>query len=184
MHRFPRIASAIHIIAGAALALILALTVTTAAPRTASASTPRCATSELAVWLGIGDGTGAAGSTYYPMEFTNVSDQTCQLYGFPDVWAYYNGGRVGTPARSGQADAAPTVTLKPGATAHTVLQIVNVAAFPSEDCVPVTASALQVYPPEQNSSAYIPFSFPACSLEGTVFMSVQAIQPGVGVPGY
>ena len=76
------------------------------------------------------------------------------------------------------------MTLAPGATAHTVLQIVDVAAFPPGKCGPVTATALKVYPPSRFSAKDILFSFRACSVKGTIFMNVQYIQPGVGVPGY
>ena len=63
------------------------VTVTVTAPAAPSASpappTPAgpagCLTTELAVSLG--PGSGAAGSTYYPIEFTNASGATCSLYG-------------------------------------------------------------------------------------------------------
>jgi hypothetical protein len=75
------------------------------------------------------------------------------------------------------------VNLKPGATAHTVIQIVDVANFPAARCKPAEASGLRVYPPGQFEAAEIPFSFRACSAKGPVFLSVQPIQPGVGIPG-
>ena len=177
-------------IAGASLAAVAALTITSATPaalaRTASASTPPCATSGLEVWLGLGVGGAAAGSTYYPIEFTNVTGHTCHLFGFPGVSAIYEGHQAGSPARWVTSPFFPerTVTLAPGATAHTVLQIVDVANFPAAKCGPVTATALKVYPPGQFSATDILFSFRACSVKGTIFMNVQYIQPGVGVPGH
>ena len=60
--------------------------------QTAAAPTPRCTTSALEVWLGLGGGGGQAGSTVYPVEFTNLSAHTCSLYGFPGVSA--EAGRV------------------------------------------------------------------------------------------
>jgi Protein of unknown function (DUF4232) len=188
MNRAFRIAG--RAITGAALAAAAALTITSATPAaragTAPASTPPCATSGLEAWLGLGVGGGAAGSTYYPMEFTNVTGHTCHLFGFPGVSAIYDGHQAGSPARWVASPFSPerTVTLAPGATAHTVLQIADVAAFPAGKCGPVTATALKVYPPGQFSATSIPFSFRACSAKGTIFMNVQYIQPGVGVPGY
>ena len=101
MNRSCRIAG--RAIAGAALAAVAALTIISATPAAlagaASASTPPCATSGLEVWLGLGVGGAAAGSTYYPMEFTNVTGRTCHLFGFPGVSAIYDGHQAGSPAR-------------------------------------------------------------------------------------
>jgi len=191
VNRSFRVATAMLASVAAGLAPILAPTITSAVTRPVSASAPRCATSALTVWLGIGAGQNAAGSTYYPMEFTNVSGQTCQLVGFPVVSASHNGQQVGSPAQRVQSVPKRTVTLTPGATAHTVLQIVNVANFPADACTPVSATALRVNPPHRRTATEIPFSnaagsfsFSACSVEGTIFMSVRPIQAGVGVPGY
>ena len=135
------------------------------------------------MWLGLGGGGAAAGSTYYPMEFSNISGHACHLFGFPGVSAV-DGHQLGSPAGRNRTHAPQTVTLAPGATAHTVLQIVDVLNFPTAQCMPATANALRVYPPNQFASTEIPFSFDACSRKGEVFMSVEPVQPGVGVPGY
>ena len=180
------------VLAGAALAAAAALpaVTATAAPaaqaRTTSAGIPRCATSGLEVWLGVGAGGAAAGSTYYPMEFTNVSGHTCHLFGYPGVSARYQGHQAGSPARWVRSpfSAKRTVTLGPGATAHTVLQITSVANIPPARCRPVTATDLRVYPPGRFTAADIPFSFRACSVKGPVFMRVQYLQPGAGIPGH
>jgi Domain of unknown function (DUF4232) len=101
------------------------------------------------------------------------------------VSARYQGHQAGSPAWWVRSPfAGRTVTLGPGATAHTVLQIVNVANFPPARCRPVTATDLKVYPPGRFVATDIPFSFRACSVKGTVFMSVQHLQPGVGIPGH
>jgi hypothetical protein len=47
------------------------------------AMTQRCSTADLVVWLGVGEGGATAGSTYYPLELTNVSNRSCRLFGFP-----------------------------------------------------------------------------------------------------
>ena len=149
----------------------------------AATPTPKCATSGLAVWLGLGPGGAAAGSTYYPLEFSNVSGHACHLFGFPGVSAY-DGHQLGSPAGRNPSHPSRTVTLAPGATAHAALQIVDVLNFPTSKCMPVTANALRVYPPNQFASAEIPFSFKACSAKGEIFMSVEPVRPGVGVPGH
>jgi hypothetical protein len=153
------------------------------APGGGSSSAPRCATSGMEVWLGLGEGGAAAGSIYYPIEFTNVSAHICRLFGFPGVSAYSDGHQVGSPAQRSHSVPERSVTLAPGSTAHTTLQIVDVSNFPAASCKPLTAAELKVYPPDDFAAAYIPFSLRACSATGTIFLSVQPIQAGVGVPG-
>lgn len=144
--------------------------------------TGACPTSGLEVWLGVGGGGAAAGSTYYPLEFTNISNRRCRLFGFPGVSAVAN-GQLGSPAQRNRAHPKQTVTLLPGATAHTVLQIANVGNFPASKCKPADARGIRVYPPGQFSATEIGYSFRACSAKGPIFLSVEPIQPGLGVPG-
>ena len=147
-----------------------------------SSATPKCATSGLAVWLGVGAGGAAAGSTYYPLEFTNVSSSSCHLFGYPGVSAS-SGHQVGKAASRNPSSSAQTVVLAPGATAHALLQVTDVSNFPPASCKPVTAGGLQVYPPGQFSAAFIPFPLKACSGTSETFLSVSPVQPGVGIPG-
>jgi Domain of unknown function (DUF4232) len=169
------------VLAGIACAVLAASA--TAGAQTAATTTPRCKTPGLAVWLGVGSGGGAAGSIVYPLEFTNVSGHTCQLYGFPGVSAERAGSQVGSAAGRDHSVPARTVTLRNHATAHAFLQITNVSAFPPTSCKAVTANGLTVYPPGAFTAANIPFRFRACSAKGPVFLSVQTVQPRVGIPG-
>lgn len=158
----------------------------TAPPEQASASgspAPRCRASALAVWLGLGQGEAAAGSTYYPLEFTNVSRNRCRLTGFPGVSARA-ARQLGSAAGRNRSRRVQPVTLAPGTTAHAVLQITNVFNFPAGQCRPATARTLRVYPPGAVAFADIPFGFAACSRRGPIFLSVEPVQAGVGVPGY
>ena len=155
-------------------------TTTATAP---SAPTARCATSALAVWIGIGEGGSTAGSTFYPLELTNVSSHASHLFGFPGVSAY-SSHQLGSAAQRNHAVPEHSVSLAPGETAHTVLQITDVANFSPSLCAPVTAAELKVIPPDERSAAGVPFSFRACSKTGPIFLTVQPVQPGVGVPGY
>ena len=153
--------------------------------RAASAAAPQCPTSSLEVWLGLGAGGAAAGSTSYPLEFSNVSSATCTLYGYPGVSAIGGGGsQLGSPAGWDSSVPPSTVTLAPGASAHTVLRITDVGNFPPSTCDPATAFFLRVYPPNQTASTEVPYSFQACSSAGPVYLHVEAIQPGVGIPGH
>jgi Domain of unknown function (DUF4232) len=155
----------------------------TATTTVATAATPRCTSANLAVWLGLGEGGGTAGSTYYPLELSNISKHACHLRGFPGVSAW-RGHLLGSPAQRSGAVPEHTVTLLRGETAHTVLQIADVSNFARSKCAPVTAFGLKVIPPDETTSAGVPFNFRACSKAGPVFLSVRAVEPGVGIPGY
>lgn len=161
-----------------------ALAATGSAGALGATATPACTTAGLEVWLGVGLGGGAAGSTYYPLEFTNVSGHACHLYGFPGVSAVAGGVRVGTPARWDHVGPEGTVTLGPGASAHAVLRIVAAGNFSPAACGVVRAAALRVYPPNQTASTEIPFSYAACRKRGPVFLTVTPVQARVGVPGH
>lgn len=163
---------------------IVALLVTAAASagassRGAAAATARCTTAHLEVWFGLGLGGGTAGSTYYPLEFSNVGHRACTLNGFPGVSAVGNGGhQIGPGAgRNGQHHA--TVTLAPGATAHAILRVLDAGAVCS---APVTAAGLKVFPPGETRSESVPFSFAACAHRGVLI--VAPVRAGVGIPGY
>jgi hypothetical protein len=172
--------------AAAATAAALPIMAANATPATATAAVPKCATSGLQVWLGLGTGGGAAGSSTYPVEFTNVSGRTCAMAGYPGVAAVHQGKQAGSAAHWVASPFFPekTLTLKPGATVHTNLQIDDVANFPAAKCKPVNADGLRVYPPGRSAPAGIPFSFRACTVHGTNYMDVQYLQPGTGIPGY
>jgi hypothetical protein len=149
----------------------------------AAAATSRCSSSALAVWLGLGEGGGTAGTTFYPLELTNISGRPCRLRGFPGVSAW-NGHQLGSPARRDHADPVQTVTLRNGGTAHALVGFTDVGNFSSSSCRPKTAAALKVFPPGERTARFVPFSFRACSKPGPVFLSVRAVEPGVGVPGF
>jgi hypothetical protein len=167
-----------------------------------------CSTSGLEAWLGLGAaGAGGAGGTakpgnagppgvypgretYYTLEFTNVSDRACSLYGYPEVSAYRGspvaGGAIGGPI-GGSAIRDTSVRprpdmLEPGATAHAVLRVT--AAIRPAGCAQVTAEELRIMLPRQARPSFVPAHIPVCSQRGHVSLSVQAIQARPGVPGY
>jgi uncharacterized protein DUF4232 len=177
-------------VATAACAAVLAPAAALAAPAHPSASAaqhaaaPKCGVSDLRVWLGV-PGDGAAGSVFYQLEMSNISNHTCTLFGFPGVSAVgAGGGQLGSPAVRDAGDTAKTVTLSHGATAHAFLRIVNVGAFPPAQCNPVTAIGLKVFPPNDTGSAIVPFSFQACKTKGPKFLGVRVTVTGTGIPGF
>jgi hypothetical protein len=157
-----------------ALLAVLAASTSAAAAATAASSTPPCATSRLVVWLDT-RGSGAAGSVYYKLEFTNLSGHACTLLGYPGVSAVdLRGGQLGSAASRNRHTPARLVTLARGGTASAALQITEARNFPSRSCRPVTAAGLRVYPPNQTASKVIPFPVGACSRAGPVYLHVEA----------
>jgi hypothetical protein len=175
-----------------AAAVVAALAISTAAyaatsspgaPRTPAASIPRCTASDLGVWVAVDQGNGAAGTIYYPLEFTNLSHHTCYLFGYPGVSALdVNGRQLGSPASWGPLAGARIVNLAPGATAHTILGYHDVVVATAPGCASVkVATYLRVYPPGQRSATDAAFPAEACVHAGTVYMTVEEpIIPGVG----
>ena len=132
----------------------------------------------------VGSGNGAAGSTYYPLEFTNVSSAACTLFGYPGVsFVTGNGGSlIGRAASRNPAVSSTLVTIAAGGTAHATLQVVDAMNYPNSDCHLVTAHVLKIYPPNQTAPIYLSFTAPACSSRAKAIhiLSVEAVQPGNG----
>ena len=158
-----------------------------------------CATSGLEAWLGLAETqvstsvTGAGdrpehGGTYYTLEFTNVSGRACSLYGYPEVSAYADEGvgeiQIGSAAVHDTSVRPQPVMLAPGQTAHSVLRVTSTETFQPTACAQVTAPELRVMLPDQDRPAFVPIHLSACSKKGPQFLSVQAIQPRAGIPGF
>jgi hypothetical protein len=169
--------------AGVAAATAVSAAALACSPAYAAEAQPQgCTTAGLKVWLG--QGSGAAGSVYYPLELTNISGRWCTLYGYPGVSAVGDRGhQLGRAAGRDPSVRPRLVVVAPGRTAHAVVRIVDVGDYPKRICRPVTAKGLRVYPPNRYAAAYVPFGFRACSAMGPVYLSVRAVQPGVGIPG-
>ncbi len=150
--------------------------------RAAAASIPACTAAGLGVWVAIEQGNGAAGTIYYPLQFTNLSGHTCSLYGFPGVSAISrNGHQLGSPAGWGARNPIHTVILVPGATAHAILAYHNAVVTTEPGCDPVYSTfGLRVYPPNQYTATYAAFGLEACSHAAPVYMNVGPILPEAG----
>jgi len=197
-----RIAALVAFAGTAVLAVILSRAPVTGDPAAGQA----CPSSGLRAWVGLAGlsqaqaerpvqtapGIKTADNTYYTLEFTNVSDRSCSLYGYPEVSAYADSQvrRGQTPVQVGSAAVRDTsirphaVTLAPGATAHAVLQVADTSSLPATACSEVTTEELRVSLPGRGGPAYVPVRIPACSRPGRAFLSVQAIQARPGIPGY
>src|ERR1700733_16095101 len=56
------------------------------------AAASQCTPANTQIWLGLGIGGGTLGSTYYPLELSNVGHHACTLNGIPGVSAEGGGG--------------------------------------------------------------------------------------------
>jgi hypothetical protein len=166
----------------AAFAATSSGTARTASAATSATTVPACTAGALGAWVAVDQGNGAAGSIFYPLEFTNLSGHACALRGFPGVSAIdRNGKQLGSPATWDHVVQVRTVVLQPGATAHTVLRYSDAAVSTSPGCDPVfTTFELRIYPPNQRSATHAAFGLEACSHAGPTYLSVEPILPGVG----
>ena len=110
----------------------------------APASVARCSAASTEVWAAV-EGDGTAGTVFYELEFSNIGHQTCTLRGYPDVWAItLTGHETGKPAL--HRGVPGTVTLRPGATAHAILGVVDTGALCSGPGV-LAAGLRESFPP-------------------------------------
>jgi hypothetical protein len=149
------------------------------APGPSSAGVAACATSALHVAVPSGSGNAAAGSSYYPIQFSNTSSSPCTLYGYPGVSfvGAVGGSQIGAAATRNSTLAAKLISLSPGQTVHATLQVVDAMNYPSGGCGLVTAHWLKIYPPNQTAPLYVSFTAQTCSKPKTV-LSVQTVQTG------
>lgn len=98
-----------------------------AASLAAALNTPACTAGDLDVWVAFDQSQSAAGTRYFPVEFTNLSQRACTLYEFPGVSACPKASATGQPG---------TVSLAPGGTGSALLAYSDVI---TGDC-PVPAS--------------------------------------------
>jgi Protein of unknown function (DUF4232) len=172
----------------AAFAAALALGAGSAVLAASSASAadsgllPVCTAGDLSVWVNYGAGQGAAGTFYYPLEFTNTSNHTCRTWGWPGVSATNaNGHQFGDAASRLQYYTPKWVNIGSGGTAHALLAYGN-AEVQTSGCKPANASLIKVYAPNQRTADDGFFSLPVCTVGGShVYLWVANIQPGTNI---
>jgi uncharacterized protein DUF4232 len=150
----------------------------TSSPASASGPAP-CPTSSLGVKLGLAQ--GAAGSVYQVIDFANLSNVTCTLYGYPGVSAG-NGQpltQVGLAAAEVPNPPRELVTLAPGGVANAVLRIVDAGNYPATKCSMTPTHLLRIYPPNQTAPVYLHYSTQMCA-KPVQTLSVSVVQPGSG----
>jgi hypothetical protein len=164
---------------GAAAASTAAATPTPAASPAAAGGPAACPTRSLSAKSGVAQGT--AGSVYQVIDFTNIGNVTCTLYGYPGV--SLAGGKpvtqIGAAATRSPVTPKALVTLAPGAVANALLQIVDVGVYSPATCGPTTATFLQIYPPNQTTPIYLSYKTRACSKPAHV-LTVSVVTSGAG----
>jgi hypothetical protein len=143
----------------------------------ASAAISKCPASHLAVWVNADSADGAAGTTYFTLDYTNTSRSTCFLDGFPGVSATtLDGAQIGKAATRDNSTPARNIDLAPGATAHSSLGYHDILIEPS--CKERTAAYLKVYAPNDTVAEHAFFPLTMCAT-GQSDLSVMRVQAGV-----
>jgi hypothetical protein len=149
------------------------------APPTSAAAT-ECTTAVLHVT--IGPGNGAAGTSFYDIEFTNAGSGNCFVQGYPGVSLVSAGStagsQVGSDAKRDTVAPSRQIVLAPGKAAHAVLSVADAGNFPRSKCSPVTAHWLKVFPPDQTVAAYIPFTTQTCASTSVPTLHITTIGSG------
>jgi Protein of unknown function (DUF4232) len=151
----------------------------TSTPAAAGGGPAPCPTRSLRLKPGLAQ--GAAGSTYQVIDFTNISNVSCTLYGYPGVSlaAGHPVTQVGLAAAEDPTTPRKLVTLAPGHVANALLRIVDALNYPTSKCGPVKTQWIQVYPPNQTTPVYVAYNTTACSKPVRI-LTVSVVQPGSG----
>jgi hypothetical protein len=138
-----------------------------------------CPTRSLGLKPGLSQ--GAAGSVYQVLDFTNISNVSCTIYGYPGV--SLAGGQpvtqVGLAAGEDPTTPRKLLTLAPGQVANALLRIVDALNFPASKCGPVKTQWIQVYPPNQTTPIYLAYKTTGCS-KPVRTLTVSVVQAGSG----
>jgi hypothetical protein len=121
----------------------------------------------------------AAGHLYRTLDFTNTSGASCTLYGYPGISFVtgVGGQQIGAGASRSPASKR-LIVLAPGKTAHAQMDLVDVLNFPPSKCAASNAHWIKVYPPNQFSATYVPWTAKVCSKPKPVYMSVAPVRQG------
>ncbi|MDN6387139.1 MAG: DUF4232 domain-containing protein [Corynebacterium sp.] len=150
----------------------------TSAGAAASGADRRCTTGDLDVTADQSQ--GAAGSILLDVEFTNTSDGSCALAGFPGVTLVDEAGEpVGAPAEREENVPSSVVELAAGSTATSALSIGRAENYDETACGPTPAGGLQVIVPEEEQTTVLDVpDLTACTADDVTLLSVQPLTDG------
>lgn len=124
--------------------------------------------------LAIGPSSGTAGTIYVDAVFTNQSQHTCTLSGYPTITLVdSNNHQLGISAVHNSAFPPVTVTLYPGESAHAAMGFPEPGILPPGSCS-IISTNLEAIPPSLTTYLETPLTKQACS-----GFSVTSIQPGI-----
>jgi hypothetical protein len=172
-----------RVIAAAVAALGLGIgsaVVATSSASAAPAAVKECTSANLVTWVSPDLASGAAGTIYYALDFTNIGSHTCYLVGWPGVSAQNFGfHQLGNAAARLAYPARRIVNVPPGGTANATLRYLGYAVDKSAACRETNATYLNVYPPDQRSARLAFFDNPVCTVKGRTYLEIERIQPGI-----
>jgi hypothetical protein len=114
--------------------------------------------------LSLGQGQGAAGTTYTPIVFTNTGSTACELHGYPGVsFVDASGQLIGAPSSEDTGKVKTVKLAAGGGTANALLRQPNPGNFPASTCQQTTAAKLRVYPPGETVALTLTDPAPVCS---------------------
>ncbi len=159
----------------------------TGSPASGTTGLVACRSASLQITVNASQAGGAAGSTYYPVDFTNTSSSPCGLYGYPGVSfvtaGSSTGRQIGAAAQENPGFGKVTVRLAAGGVAHAWLQVAEAGNYPAATCQPVTAHWLRVFAPGETEALYVNHAFDACSSASAPLLTVMPVRAGQGVQG-
>ena len=165
-------------LAAAAILLPTAALAASGSPASPSALAPSCTAAHTQVWYAV-PGDGAAGSSFFDFELSNIGHSTCSFEGFPGV-STLNSHRVEVGLPATRTGSGLGINLAPGGTVHFILRVVDAGNVGG--CTPTDTTSIRVFPPGQRHAAILDFASQACP--GKSVLSVDSVHPGVGIPGF
>lgn len=137
-----------------------------------------CNSRVLSVLL-LGRTRSAADAAYYQIEFQNISDASCTLYGFPGVsfTSQNYSTQVGAVATRNHRSPQHLITLPPEGSAIALVRVVNAGRY-SGGCGQTAVSGILVHPPGLANSVRLPFSGTTCVNRRYHVLSVNAVVQG------
>lgn len=157
-------------------ALLFAGVVVGSSPSTAATPSP-CTPSGLSVHVGKPQGT--AGTSYYPLIFTNTGTSSCTIFGVPGVQPVSGANRtaLGPAATSTSMGMMPALhTLAHNASVSSAIGVVDTGNYTASTCAAQTANGIIVHLGTFVLARFEPVSWSVCTKRSSV--TTRLLAPG------